>query len=256
MLLCVKKKKFLPAYIWFLQMSICSLLGLRFIVSRYCCLRRSGSHDSLKKEKKMESMGSEELCGTPCGISAARYHLQHLTCMTLMDPSDTSQALNQEIQLFARQQVSTKTIRRLLQKRGPSAKRSLTLYQRSAFSVERRTWHDIVFSIELWLYLRHHDDRVRVWWHHGERPLPACIRYHHTCPSWRASMEWWFGVLFDTSLRSLLVCIHSILNSSRYTFRSVLVLIDGISNSGLYISVVLRPVILPFILALRSVSER
>ncbi|GFT03792.1 HTH_Tnp_Tc3_2 domain-containing protein [Trichonephila clavipes] len=48
---------------------------------------------------------------------------RHVTRMVLMDRAATSRALSQELVSFARQQVSTRTVRRLLLQYGLSARR-------------------------------------------------------------------------------------------------------------------------------------
>ena len=99
--------------------------------------------------------------------------------------------------------------------------------------VQRLTWiherHDVVFSDELRLCLLHHDSRIPVRWHRGERMLEKCIRHHHTGPS--------PGMMVS----------HAIGCKSR----SPLVRIHGMSN-GRYISLMLMPVVPPFIQALRN----
>ncbi|GFX00800.1 uncharacterized protein TNCV_4577671 [Trichonephila clavipes] len=77
---------------------------------------------------------------------------------------------------------------------------------------------------------RYQDGRIRVWRHRSECTLAASIRLRHTGPS--------SGVMVRGAIG--------------YTFRSPLVRIDGTLNSARYISGVLRPVVLPFIRALRN----
>lgn len=169
---------------------------------------------------------------------------RHFTRMALMDRTATSGALSQEMGSFARQQVSARTVRRRLQQHGLSARRPwlrlpLTLHHRQErlqWCEQRRTWRqewrDVIFSDESRFCLQHHDGRIRVWRHRGERTLPACIRHRHTGPS-PGVMVW---------------------GAIGYTSRSPLVRIEGTLNSGRYISGVLRPVALPFIRALRNAT--
>ena len=89
-------------------------------------------------------------------------------------------------------------------------------------------WQNVIFSDESRFCLQHHDGRIRVWRHRGERTLEACIRHRHT------------GVSPDVMVWGAI----------GYTSRSPLVRIDGTLNSGRYISDVLRPVALPFIRSL------
>ncbi|GFX57653.1 transposable element Tcb1 transposase [Trichonephila clavipes] len=90
--------------------------------------------------------------------------------------------------------VSARTIRRRLQQSGLSARRSslgLPLMQnhrrlRQQWWDERRMWvaewNEVVFTVELRLCLQHHDGRIRVWRHRGERML-NWVMHHHTGPA-------------------------------------------------------------------------
>ncbi|GFT63911.1 transposable element Tcb1 transposase [Trichonephila clavipes] len=44
-------------------------------------------------------------------------------------------------------------------------------------------WNEVVFTDESRLCLQHHDGRIRVWRHRGERMLNSCVMHHHTGPA-------------------------------------------------------------------------
>ncbi|GFX12882.1 transposable element Tcb1 transposase [Trichonephila clavipes] len=44
-------------------------------------------------------------------------------------------------------------------------------------------WNDVVFIDESRICLQHHDGRIRVWRHRGERMLNSCVMHHHTGPA-------------------------------------------------------------------------
>ncbi|GFX54054.1 transposable element Tcb1 transposase [Trichonephila clavipes] len=91
--------------------------------------------------------------------------------------------------------VSARTIRRCLQQSGLSARRpllGLPLTQshrrlRHQWCDERRMWaaewNEVVFIDESRICLQHHDGRIRVWRHRGERMLNSCVMHHHTGPA-------------------------------------------------------------------------
>ncbi|GFU96395.1 uncharacterized protein TNCV_89711 [Trichonephila clavipes] len=41
-------------------------------------------------------------------------------------------------------------------------------------------WNEVVFTDESRICLQHHDRRIRVWRHRGERMLNSCVMHHHT----------------------------------------------------------------------------
>ncbi|UYV71844.1 hypothetical protein LAZ67_9000649 [Cordylochernes scorpioides] len=135
------------------------------------------------------------------------------------------------------QEVSARTIRRRLQQSGLSARRPLLrlpLMQnhrrlRRQWCDERRIWtaecNEIVFTDESRFCLQHHDGRIRVWRHRGERMLKICVMHRHTDPA--PGIMVWGGIGY-----------HS---------RTPLVRIAGTLNSQSYISEVLEPVILPYL---------
>ncbi|GFU93814.1 transposable element Tcb1 transposase [Trichonephila clavipes] len=87
-------------------------------------------------------------------------------------------------------------------------------------------WNEVVFTDESRICLQHHDGRIRVWRHRGERMLNSCVMHGHTGPA--SGIMVWGGIGY-----------HS---------RTLLVRIAGTLNSQSYISEVLEPhtVVLPY----------
>ncbi|GFW17312.1 transposable element Tc1 transposase [Trichonephila clavipes] len=91
--------------------------------------------------------------------------------------------------------MSARTIRRRLQQSGQSARRPLLgvpLTQnhrrlRRQWCDERRIraaeWNEVVFTDESRICLQHHDGRIRIWRHRGERMLNSCVIHRHTGPA-------------------------------------------------------------------------
>ncbi|GFV77006.1 transposable element Tcb1 transposase [Trichonephila clavipes] len=44
-------------------------------------------------------------------------------------------------------------------------------------------WEEVVFTDESRICLQHHDGRIRVWRHRGERMLNSCVMHRHTGPA-------------------------------------------------------------------------
>ncbi|GFV79049.1 transposable element Tcb1 transposase [Trichonephila clavipes] len=44
-------------------------------------------------------------------------------------------------------------------------------------------WNEIVCTDEPKICMQHHDGRIRVWRHHGERMLKSCVRHRHSGPA-------------------------------------------------------------------------
>ncbi|GFV95710.1 transposable element Tcb1 transposase [Trichonephila clavipes] len=44
-------------------------------------------------------------------------------------------------------------------------------------------WNEVVFTDESRICLQHHDGRIRVWKHRGERLLNSCVMHRHTGPA-------------------------------------------------------------------------
>ncbi|GFX45763.1 transposable element Tcb1 transposase [Trichonephila clavipes] len=72
--------------------------------------------------------------------------------------------------------------------------------------------NEVVFTDESRICLQHHDGRIRVWRHRGERILNSCVMHRHTGPA--LSIMVWGGIGYHS--RTLLVRIASTLNSQRY----------------------------------------
>ncbi|GFS77440.1 transposable element Tcb1 transposase [Trichonephila clavipes] len=157
--------------------------------------------------------------------------------MAVTDRSVTSRTVTQHIESVTLHSVSARTIRRRLQQSGLSARRpllGLPLTQnhrrlRRQWCDERRIWVaewiEVVFTDESRICLQHHDGRIRVWRHRGERMLNSCVMHRHTGPA-PGIMEW-AGIGY-----------HS---------RAPLVRIAGTLNSERYICEVLEPVVLPYL---------
>ncbi|GFU06984.1 transposable element Tcb1 transposase [Trichonephila clavipes] len=90
--------------------------------------------------------------------------------------------------------------------------------------------YEVVFIDESRICLQHHDGRIRVWRHRGERMLNSCVLYRHTGPA--PGIMVWSGV--------------------GYHYRFPLVRIAGTLNSQRYISEVLGPVVLPYLQGLAT----
>ncbi|GFU68205.1 transposable element Tcb1 transposase [Trichonephila clavipes] len=89
-------------------------------------------------------------------------------------------------------------------------------------------WNEVVFTDESRICLQHHDGRIQVWRHRGERIQTAA--YRHTGPA--PSIMVWGGIGYHSC--TPLVRIACTLNSQRY------------------ISQVLEPVVLPYLQGLAT----
>ncbi|GFW36136.1 transposable element Tcb1 transposase [Trichonephila clavipes] len=115
--------------------------------------------------------------------------------MAVTDCSVTSRAVAKYTEPVTYHSVSARTIRRRLQQSGLTARRpllGLPLTQnhrryRRQWCDERRMWvaewNEVVFIDESRICLQHHDDRIRVWRHRGERMLNSCVMHRHTGPA-------------------------------------------------------------------------
>ncbi|GFX24000.1 transposable element Tcb1 transposase [Trichonephila clavipes] len=154
-----------------------------------------------------------------------------------MDRSVTSRIVVPHIESVTHHSVSARTIRRCLQQSSLSARRPLLYLPltqnhrrlRHQWCDERRMWvaewNEAVFTGESRICLQHHNGRIRVWRHRGERMLISCIMHRHTGPA-SGIMVW---------------------GSIGYNCSSSLVRIAGTLNSQCYISEVLEPVVLPYL---------
>ncbi|GFX36280.1 transposable element Tcb1 transposase [Trichonephila clavipes] len=157
--------------------------------------------------------------------------------MTVTDLSVISRTVAQHIESVKHHSVSARTIRRRLQQSGLPARCSflgLPLTQnhrrlRRQWCDERRMWaaewNEVVFTDESCISLQHHDGRIRVWRHRGERMLNSCVMHRHT-----------------GSASGIMVC-----GGIGYHSRTPLVCISGTLNSQRYISEVLEPVVFPYL---------
>ncbi|GFS51473.1 transposable element Tcb1 transposase [Trichonephila clavipes] len=157
--------------------------------------------------------------------------------IAVTDRSVTSRTVAQHIESVTHHSVSARTIRRRLQQSGLSARRlllGLPLMQnprrlRRQWCDERRMWvaewNKVVFTYESRICLQHHDGRIRVWRHRGERMLNSCVMYRYTGPA-PGIMVW---------------------GNIGYPSHTPLVRIAVTLNSQRYISEVLESVVLPYL---------
>ncbi|GFV16096.1 transposable element Tcb1 transposase [Trichonephila clavipes] len=106
-----------------------------------------------------------------------------------------SRTLRQELGSLSKQQMSARTVRRLFQQHGLSARRRwLRIHLKLHHRQERlhmwdqrqtwaKEWQDAVFTDEYRFYLQHQDCRIHVWWHRVECTLAVCICHRPTGPS-------------------------------------------------------------------------
>ncbi|GFS80905.1 transposable element Tcb1 transposase [Trichonephila clavipes] len=111
------------------------------------------------------------------------------------DHSVPSRTVAQHIESIMYHSVSARTIRRRLQQSGLSVSRpllGLPLMQndrrlRRQWCDERRMWavewNEFFFTEESRICLQHHDGRIQVWRHRGEKMLSTCIMHRHTSPA-------------------------------------------------------------------------
>ncbi|GFW15928.1 transposable element Tcb1 transposase [Trichonephila clavipes] len=225
----------------------------RPVVSRR---KKRSTFDQVRVRQKKDS-------GLPrdCGLFFRRVHLiyiyishtpqcttscedRRIVLIAVKDRSITSRTIAQHIDSVTHHSVSAGTIRRRLQQSGLSARRpllGLPLMQnhkllRLQWCDERRMWaaewNEVVFTDESRICLQHHDGRIQVWRHRGERMLNSCVMHRHTGPL-LGIMVWG--------------CIG-------YHSHTPLVRIAGTLNSQHYISEVLEPVVLPYLQGLVTVK--
>ncbi|GFT57218.1 transposable element Tcb1 transposase [Trichonephila clavipes] len=157
--------------------------------------------------------------------------------MAVTDRSVTLRTLAQHIESVTHHSVSARTIRRRLLQSGLSTRRPLLglpltqihrrlhhqWYDESRMWVAE--WNEIVFTDESRICQQHHDGRIRVWRHRGDRMLNSCVMDHHTGPE--PGIMVWGGIGY-----------HSF---------TPLVRIAGTINIQRYISNVLEPFVLPYL---------
>ncbi|GFV27248.1 transposable element Tc1 transposase [Trichonephila clavipes] len=146
--------------------------------------------------------------------------------MAVTGRSVTSRTVAQHIESVTHHSVSVRTIRRRFTAECSVRKTSIawsTLDAEPQMSPrqwcdERRMrvaeWNEIVFTDESRICLQHHDGRIRVWRHHGERMLNSCVMHCHTGPA--PGIMVWGGIGYHS--RTPLVRIVSTLNSQLYIF--------------------------------------
>ncbi|GFW86011.1 transposable element Tcb1 transposase [Trichonephila clavipes] len=130
----------------------------------------------------------------PPQCTTSREHRQ-IVRMAVTDRSVTSRTVERHIESVTHHSVSARTIRRRLQQSDLSAScplLGLPLTQnhrrlRRSWCDERRMWaaewNEVVFTDESRICLQHHDGRIRVWRHRGERMQNSCVMHRHTGPS-------------------------------------------------------------------------
>ncbi|GFU13727.1 transposable element Tc3 transposase [Trichonephila clavipes] len=92
-------------------------------------------------------------------------------------------------------------------------------------------WNEVVLTDESRICLQHHDGRIRVWRHRGERMLNSCVMHRYTGPA--PCIMVWCGIGYQS--HTPLVCIAGTLNIQHY------------------ITEVLEPVVLPYLQGLATV---
>ncbi|GFT46536.1 transposable element Tc1 transposase [Trichonephila clavipes] len=157
--------------------------------------------------------------------------------MAVTDHSVATPTEAQHIESVTHHSLSARTFRRRLQQSVPSVRRPLLgLPLTQNHRCLRRQWcnerrmlaaerNEVVFIYESCICLQHHDGRIPVWRHHGDRMLINCIMHCHTGPA--LGIMVWGGIAYHSS--TLLVRIADTLNSQHY------------------ISEVLEPVALPYL---------
>ncbi|GBN35713.1 Transposable element Tc1 transposase [Araneus ventricosus] len=94
----------------------------------------------------------------------------------------------------------------------------------------RAEWRSVVFSDESRFYLGASDGRVLIRRRPGERLQPNCLRPRHTGPT--PGVMVWGAISYDS--------------------RSTLVVIPNTLNANLYVSLVIQPVVLPFMSSIQG----
>ncbi|GFU19278.1 transposable element Tcb1 transposase [Trichonephila clavipes] len=157
--------------------------------------------------------------------------------MAVTDRSVTSRTVAHHFDSVTHHSVSARTTRCRLQQSDLSARRPLLGLPLTLNHIrisrqwcdERRMWvaewNEVVFTDESRLCLQHHDGRIRVWRHRGERMLSIRVMHRHTGPV--PVIMVWGGI-----------GCHS---------RTPLVRITGTLNSHRNVSEVLEPVVFPYL---------
>ncbi|GFV06852.1 uncharacterized protein TNCV_1962731 [Trichonephila clavipes] len=207
----------------------------RIVAYRDCGLpfREIGSHVGRNQTTVMRicdrwiQEGTTDRCGRshPPQCTTSREDMQ-IERMAVTDRSVTSRTVAQHSESVTYHSVSARAIRRHLQQSGLSATRlllGLSLMQNHRrlhrqWCDERRMWvaewNEVVFTDESRICLQHHDDRIRVWRHRGERILNSCVMHRHTGAA--PGIMVWGGIGYHS--RTPLAHIAGTLNSQRYIF--------------------------------------
>ncbi|GFW96036.1 HTH_Tnp_Tc3_2 domain-containing protein [Trichonephila clavipes] len=85
---------------------------------------------------------TERRAGSQRLLITSSQEARHVTRMALMDRAATSRALSQELGTFARQQMSTQTVRRCMQQHGLSSETMATDTLDAASIQKRLEWRD------------------------------------------------------------------------------------------------------------------
>ncbi|GFU85820.1 transposable element Tcb1 transposase [Trichonephila clavipes] len=192
--------------------------------------------DRWMQEGTMDQRG--RLHPTQCTISRED---RQIVRMAVTDRSVTIRTVAQHIDSATHHSVSAHTIRHRLQQSGLTARRpllGLPLKQnhrlRREWCDERRMWaaewNEVVFTDESRICLQHHDGRIQVWRHNGQRMLKSCVMCRHTGPA--PGIMVWGGIGYYS--RTPLLRISDTLNSQRYVYE------------------VLEPVVLPYLQGLAT----
>ncbi|GFW22375.1 transposable element Tcb1 transposase [Trichonephila clavipes] len=167
---------------------------------------------------------------------------RHIVLMAVTDRSVTSRTVAHHIESVTHHSVSARIIRCRLQQSGLSVRRpllGLPLTQnhrrlRRQWCDERRMWaaegNEVVFTDESRICLQHHDGRIRVWRHRGERMQNSCVMHRHI--GLASGIMVWGSIGYHSCAR--------------------LVHIVGTLNSQRYISEMLEPVVLPYLQGLAA----
>ncbi|GFW82392.1 transposable element Tcb1 transposase [Trichonephila clavipes] len=75
-----------------------------------------------------------------------------------------------------------------------------------------KEWNEVFFTDESRTCLQHHDGRIRVWRHRGERMLNSCVTHRHNVRA--PGIMVWCGIGYHS--RTPLVRIAGTLNSQHY----------------------------------------
>ncbi|GFT77723.1 transposable element Tcb1 transposase [Trichonephila clavipes] len=131
--------------------------------------------------------------------------------MAVTDRSVTSRTVAQHIDSITHHSVSARTIRHRLQPEWYVRKTSIALPltqnhrrlrrqwcdERSMWAAE---WKEVVFTDESRICLQHHDGRIGIWRHRGERMLNSCVMRTATLVLHRVL---WYGAVLDITLALL-----------------------------------------------------